>query len=847
MPRSSHIVLMMILLLLCSAAVSAQSQCCTSNTPPEAVDDEVSVSEGTTSAIFNVLANDIDEDGDTLSFVSIFTQATHGTLTNLGSGKLRYNHNGSETTTDFFSYRVTDGLATSTGFVNVFITPVNDAPDAVDDGAAVNEGGSIHVAILSNDTDVENHALTAGIATQPVHGSASVNGQGGITYTHHGSETTSDSFTYAINDGNGGTDTATVTITVTPVNDNPNAQEDTATVDEGSSIEIAVLNNDSDAENNSLTPVITSTPVNGTAVVNGNGTITYTHHGSETTNDAFMYTVNDGQGGADTAIVTIIVNAVNDAPVAQDDAATVDGVSSVTLVVLDNDSDAEGDSLSVAIDTMPSKGNAMVNPNNTITYHHSGNTAGTDTFSYVVVDGNGGVDTALVTITISNVNHLPVAQDDVATVTSNSSVNIVVLANDTDQDGNTLTAAIHVNPMHGTATVNANNTITYTHNGDTATSDNFVYNISDGMGGDDTATVTINIVPAGSNQPPAAQDDTATVNAGNSVTVIVLSNDTDADGNPLSVSITEQPAHGTATVNPNNNVIYTHDSSNTTSDSFVYTVNDGQGGTDTAQVTITVVPTGGNHAPVANDDTATVDEGAMVNIPVLINDTDADGHALTVSITTQPTNGSATINPNNVVSYTHNGSETTSDSFTYTVNDGNGGTDTGLVTITIHPVDEKHELVLNGGFEDVGSSAALAANWNINSKLAKDRRVCNTATKTFTSFGNCALQLKSSVATTRSVKQLIDVSSLLPDQPLVLSFEARAKLRFGAGTVMLKVFYPNNPKPTVLKVKPGKQTTGWQRFIDMLTVNGTPERVIVMVKVNNGVGTLLLDEISVSQ
>jgi hypothetical protein len=150
--------------------------------------------------------------------------------------------------------------------------------------------------------------------------------------------------------------------------------------------------------------------------------------------------------------------------------------------------------------------------------------------------------------------------------------------------------------------------------------------------------------------------------------------------------------NGSTSVNPTTGVVtYTHDGSETVSDSFTYTVQDDQGATsNTATVTITVTPV--NDPPVANDDTDTVDEDASVGIAVLANDTDADGtiNATTVTIVTDVTNGSTSVNPTTgVVTYTHDGSETVSDSFTYTVNDNNGATsNTATVTITVTPVND---------------------------------------------------------------------------------------------------------------------------------------------------------------
>src|SRR5262249_36410763 len=141
---------------------------------------------------------------------------------------------------------------------------------------------------------------------------------GTFTYTHDGSETTSDSFTYTIDDGAGGTATATVNVTVAPVNDAPVANDDSPTVAEGGATTVNVLANDSDADNTLAAANITgcSPPAHPTLLATALGTFTYTHDGSETIGDSFTYTIDDGAGGTATATVNVSITPVNDAPVA---------------------------------------------------------------------------------------------------------------------------------------------------------------------------------------------------------------------------------------------------------------------------------------------------------------------------------------------------------------------------------------------------------------------------------------------------------------------------------------------------------------------------------------------------
>ena len=219
------------------------------------------------------------------------------------------------------------------------------------------------------------------------------------------------------------------------------------------------------------------------------------------------------------------------------------------------------------------------------------------------------------------------------------------------------------------------------------------FSVADSAGNTSTgfATVTVTVAspedPPANNAPVVTGNSDATTDEGGSVTTDVLSNATDADGDPLTVTIDTQGTNGLASVNSDGTITYTHDGSETTSDSYTYTISDGNGGSDSGVVSITVTPV--NDAPVVTGNSdATTDEGGSVTTDVLSNATDADGDPLTVTIDTQGTNGLASVNSDGTITYTHDGSETTSDSYTYTISDGNGGSDSGVVSITVTPVND---------------------------------------------------------------------------------------------------------------------------------------------------------------
>src|SRR5207244_2754016 len=331
-----------------------------------------------------------------------------------------------------------------------------------------------------------------------------------------------------------------------------------------------------------------------------------------------------------------------------------------------------------------------------------------------------------VSITVTPVNDAPAANNDSATVAEDRKSVVQgntadsVLANDTDAEANTLTATKLSDPAHGSVTLNANGTFSYSHDGSETSSDSFTYKACDNgttNGSPDgkcsgTATVSITVTPV--NDAPAANNDSATVAEGGTVTVLdstaasVLANDTDAEGNARTAAKHSDPAHGSVTLNANGTFSYSHDGSETTSDSFTYktcdngTTNGSPDGkcSGTATVSITVTPV--NDAPAANNDGATVAEGGTVTVldstaaSVLANDTDAEGNTLTATKLSDPAHGSVTLNADGTFSYSHDGSETSSVSFTYKTCDNGtpfgsrraNDRGTATVSITVTPVND---------------------------------------------------------------------------------------------------------------------------------------------------------------
>ncbi|RED96685.1 beta strand repeat-containing protein, partial [Marinoscillum furvescens] len=530
-------------------------------------------------------------------------------------------------------------------------------------------------------------------------------------------------------------DTTFLGVTLNILNDKPQATPDSYTVNEGDTLNVTdadgsggnpayfgVLVNDSDIANSGLTANKINDPSHhsGTFTLNPNGTFEYIHDGSETTSDTFSYRLTDGLGAADTTTVTISILPVNDAPIALDDAYTFDEGSSNNVAavsgVLVNDSDAEDSTLTIILIETPSEGTLTLNPDGSFLYVHNGSETTSDQFRYKVNDGALDSDTATAAIAITPQNDAPVAVADAYTFdegsTNTVAVGTGVLANDSDADGDAITAILVSDVSNGTLTLNADGSFDYTHDGSETTSDSFTYKVNDGTVDGNTVTVTLTIDPV--NDAPVAVADAYTFDEGASNTIVaasgVLANDSDADGNPITAVLVDDVSNGTLTLNNDGSFSYTHDGSETTSDSFTYTVNDGTVNGDTVTVSFTITPQ--NDAPLAVADAYTFDEGSSntvaVGTGVLANDSDADGDAITAILVSDVSNGTLTLNADGSFDYTHDGSETTSDSFTYKVNDGTEDGNTVTVTLTITPQNDAPVAVADAYTFDEGSTNTVA-------------------------------------------------------------------------------------------------------------------------------------------
>ncbi len=275
----------------------------------------------------------------------------------------------------------------------------------------------------------------------------------------------------------------------------------------------------------------------------------------------------------------------NVAPTAQDDSATTAYETAVTIDVLRNDSDEDGDTLSISSTSIASHGSVSISDGK-IVYTPADGYEGDDTFSYTISDGKSE-STANVTVTVNaqkeDLNVAPVAKDDTATTAYETVVHIDVLANDSDENGDSLSITSTSTPANGSVAIELGS-ITYTPNDNFEGEDSFEYTISDGAV-ESTAKIIVTVEEK-PNTTPTANDDSAIANYNESVTIAILENDSDEDEDALSIASYTQASNGTVSQD-RDKLVYTANSNYSGDDSFTYTITDGEA-TDTATVNVTV-------------------------------------------------------------------------------------------------------------------------------------------------------------------------------------------------------------------------------------------------------------------
>ncbi|MBE4477972.1 tandem-95 repeat protein, partial [Vibrio parahaemolyticus] len=602
------------------------------------VADKATVVEDT-STVIKVLGNDTFEGDGKVVSLDTNNGPANGTVSVNPDGSVTYTPNDNYQGTDSFTYIVTSGGVSESTTVSVDVTPVNDAPVAKDDTAITDEDTPVTIDVLPNDNDIDGDKLSIQSASVPeAQGKVEIV-DGKLVFTPAENFNGDAEITYTVTDGQL-TDEAKVTVTVNPVNDAPTIKVDAveSITEDAVSTDTVVATltvRDTDTSEDQLTVSLENNS-NGYFVLVGND-VKLTQAGVDAVNNdelnlkdlTISASVSDGVNPTASDSDSLIVNRVNDAPTVENAIADQELSEDFATYTIDLN-DAFKDSDSALNFSVSGNSNVLVSIENGIaTISPTADWNGSETLTFTATDPSGESISQTVNFTVAPVADIVA---DKATVVEDTSTIIKVLGNDTFE-GTDKVVSMDTNngPANGTVSVNPDGSVTYTPNDNYHGADSFTYIVTSG-GVSESTTVSVDVTPV--NDAPVAKDDIATTQEDTAVTIDVLTNDTDVDGDKLSIESASVPKEqGTVEV-VDGKLVFTPAENFNGQAEITYTVTDGQL-TDEAKVTVTVNPV--NDAPTIKVDAVeSITENAVSTDTVVatltVRDTDTPEDQLTVSL-----------------------------------------------------------------------------------------------------------------------------------------------------------------------------------------------------------------------
>ncbi|MEX0643644.1 MAG: Ig-like domain-containing protein [Pirellulales bacterium] len=495
--------------------------------------------------------------------------------------------------------------------------------------------------------------------------------------------------------------------------DPPVAMADSFTGSEDTALNVeagqGVLINDTDFTGNPLAAVLVTQASFGTVVLNSDGSFTYAPDAQFYGTDRFTYRATNGSSDSNVAEVTFDVLAVNDAPLATDDAYSLGQDSTLEVApsgLLGNDTDVDGPSLISLVVDPPASGIVDLRVDGSFTYTPAAGYIGTDSFTYRATDGAAESNLATVMLTVCGENRAPIATDDNYAVDEDTTLVVGlagILTNDNDADGDLLSTLLVDAPQHGALTLSSDGTFTYRPDANFAGGDQFTYRASDGVSASNLATVLVTV--SAQNDVPVASGSSFSVNEDENYVGALLA--TDVENEPLTYSVATGPSHGNLLLEADGSFTYTPAADYTGDDGFTFVANDGDGSSTPASVAVTVLPV--NDAPVASQDSYQLQQDQTLSITapgVLANDADQEGNNLNAVLKSGPNSGSLTLAANGSFTYVPNLGFFGQDSFLYAAGDGSAESPATFVRLEVSELPKPivYLSVLNNG--PVGSITA---------------------------------------------------------------------------------------------------------------------------------------------
>jgi len=453
----------------------------------------------------------------------------------------------------------------------------NATPAANAESFQLNEDESISDMVTG--TDADGDSLSFSLVSDVENGQLQLNSDGSFEYTPNENFNGMDSFDFSVNDGQVDSTPVSIELNVLSVNDLPIADVASFELNEDGSVSGMVSGSDVDGD--PLTFVINSDVTNGQLELNADGAFVYTPNGNFNGMDSFSFSVNDGEVDSTTASIELNVLPVNDLPIAN--AASLELNEDEPLSSMATGTDADGDSLSFMIVSDVVNGQLQLNTDGSFVYTPNENYVGADSFTFSINDGQVNSNTASIELNVLRVNALPIA--NAGNFQLNEDESVSGFATGTDPEGDPITFAIASEVSNGQLELNTDGSFLYTPTENFNGVDSFDFIVNDGQVDSFTASIELNVVAV--NDLPIAENDLAYSAYQSTLIISPLENDSDVDGDQLTISIQQMPQNGTLQIT-SDTLEYTPNNSFVGADVIQYEISDGAGGTAQATINISV-------------------------------------------------------------------------------------------------------------------------------------------------------------------------------------------------------------------------------------------------------------------
>ncbi|WP_440905248.1 Ig-like domain-containing protein [Catenovulum sp. SX2] len=602
---------------------------------------------------FNIASAISDNEDHQVTFATgTFSTNNQGSVTLTAEGDVTYTPAADFAGTDSFSFELADEFnATTTAFIEFEVLAVNDAPVAVEDSFNITSGQTSfqipYTDLLNNDSDKDaNDQLTlVQNSIQDIENAEIQATNDGLTFTVSSDFIGQVRFSYQASDGTALSNRVNVEVNVGDLTQSVRAINDSYQIDEDLTLTDNLTANDSINASLPLTLSVITQPNHGSLILDQSGQFTYQPSADFNGTDSFNYQIAQADISSQ-ATVSITVNPINDLPRLQADNYSLDKGELLTILapgVLANDSEVDGESLTVSLITPTTQGEVSLNADGSFSYQANDVFVGNISFIYAATDTAGTSAQQTVSINIQDVNLPPVVSNGNFVTAEEQSISVSLASLAQDPEGDSLTYTIETDAQNGQTSIEAG-ILKYQPATNFFGNDQIIFSVSDGV--NDKVNGRIDLSVTAVNDAPVITQSSFNVDEDTNKDIILADFVQDAEQDTVSYSIQQAPQFGQASI-VNGTLSYTPNLNFSGLDSITLTLTDSQGLSN--QVTIQFAVAIENDAPVFNVETWTGEEDVTLSIDLSEFVTDPDGDDLTFTLLAAALNGQTSLNANTLI------------------------------------------------------------------------------------------------------------------------------------------------------------------------------------------------------